>query len=89
MSLEIDYLLQDRYRMIKELAQSGMGTIYLARDEVVRIGVVICDALMYMHSRKPPIDLPGRDIFVMLCTGARLTRLTENSADDYQAAWRP
>jgi len=133
MSLAIDSLLQDRYRIVKQLAQSGMGTIYLAHDEVlnvdvavkenlyttaahseqfkeeatilaglrhpslprvidhfviegvgeylvmdyvegqnlqewidsqdeplseaevVRIGAVICDALTYMHSRKPPV----------------------------------
>ncbi|MDY6866696.1 MAG: hypothetical protein SVT56_02155, partial [Chloroflexota bacterium] len=35
------------------------------------------------------LDLPGRDIFIMLRTGARLTRLAEDPADDYQAAWRP
>ncbi len=34
-------------------------------------------------------DVPGRDIFLMLRTGARLTRLTDDPADDYQAVWRP
>jgi eukaryotic-like serine/threonine-protein kinase len=41
---------------------------------------LVCDGVM---------DLPGRDIFIMLRTGARLTRLTEDPADDYQAAWQP
>jgi len=41
---------------------------------------LVCDGVL---------DRPGRDIFIMLRTGARLTRLTEDPADDYQAAWRP
>ncbi len=45
MSLEIDSLLQDRYRIIKELAQSGMGTIYLARDEVLNVDVAVKENL--------------------------------------------
>lgn len=35
------------------------------------------------------LDVPGDDIFLMLRTGARLTRLTDDPADDYQPAWRP
>jgi serine/threonine protein kinase len=35
------------------------------------------------------LDLPRHDIFVMLRTGARLQRLTDDPAEDYQADWRP
>jgi serine/threonine protein kinase len=45
MSLEIDSLLQDRYRIIQEIAQSGMGTIYLARDEVLNVDVAVKENL--------------------------------------------
>jgi len=41
---------------------------------------LVCDGVL---------DDPGRDIFLMLRTGARLTRLTDNPADDYQPVWRP
>ena len=35
------------------------------------------------------LDLPRHDIFLMLRTGARLQRLTDDPAEDYQADWRP
>lgn len=35
------------------------------------------------------LDSPGRDIFLMLRTGARLQRLTDDPAEDYQPDWRP
>jgi len=35
------------------------------------------------------MEIPGHDIFLMLPTGESLLRLTDNSADDYQPAWRP
>ena len=34
-------------------------------------------------------DLPRHDIFLMLRTGARLQRLTDDPAEDYQVDWRP
>ncbi|MFW5714509.1 MAG: protein kinase domain-containing protein, partial [Brevefilum sp.] len=34
-------------------------------------------------------DLPRHDIFVMLRTGARLQRLTDDPAEDYHPDWRP
>ncbi len=41
---------------------------------------LVCDGVL---------DFPGRDIFIMTRTGVRLTRLTEDPAEDYQPAWRP
>jgi len=41
---------------------------------------VICDGVF---------NLPGRDIIIMLETGARPQRLTNDPAEDYQPAWRP
>ncbi len=41
---------------------------------------LVCDGVL---------DTPGRDIFLMLRTGARLQRLTEDPAEDYQPDWRP
>lgn len=35
------------------------------------------------------LDLPKHDIFLMLRTGARFQRLTEDPAEDYQVDWRP
>jgi eukaryotic-like serine/threonine-protein kinase len=35
------------------------------------------------------LDLPRHDIFLMLRTGARFQRLTEDPAEDYQVDWRP
>jgi Tol biopolymer transport system component len=41
---------------------------------------LVCDGVL---------DIPGRDIFIMTRTGVRLTRLTDDPAEDYQPAWRP
>lgn len=41
---------------------------------------VVCDGVF---------DLPGRDIIIMLKTGARPQQLTNDPAEDYQPAWRP
>ncbi len=41
---------------------------------------LLCDAIYNTN---------GRDIFIMLRTGARLERLTDDVVDDYQPAWRP
>jgi len=45
MSLTIDSVLQNRYRIVKQLAQSGMGTIYLAHDEVLNVDVAVKENL--------------------------------------------
>ena len=45
MSLEINSILRDRYRIKKELAQSGMGAIYLAHDEVLNVDIAIKENL--------------------------------------------
>jgi len=44
-SLEINSLLRDRYRIKQQLAQSGMGTIYLAHDEVLNVNIAIKENL--------------------------------------------
>ena len=41
---------------------------------------LICNGIM---------DVAGQDIFMMLRSGAGLTRLTDNPSDDYQPVWRP
>jgi serine/threonine protein kinase len=53
-TLEIDSLLKDRYRILKKLAQSGMGTIYLAHDEVLNVHIAIKENLYTTegHSRQ-------------------------------------
>jgi len=35
------------------------------------------------------MGVAGQDIFMMLRSGAGLTRLTDNPSDDYQPVWRP
>ena len=45
MSLKIDSILQSRYRIINKFAQSGMGTIYLAHDEVLNVDVAVKENL--------------------------------------------
>jgi hypothetical protein len=44
-SLEKNSLLRDRYRIQKQLAQSGMGAIYLAHDEVLNVNIAIKENL--------------------------------------------
>lgn len=41
MGLEIDSLLNERYRKKRRLVQSGMGTLFLARDEILNVDVAI------------------------------------------------
>ncbi len=41
MTLETGSLLRDRYRIIEPLAQSGMGTVYKAHDEVLNVDVAL------------------------------------------------
>ncbi len=41
MSLEIESLLNERYRIKQELVQSGMGTLYLAHDEILNVHAAI------------------------------------------------
>lgn len=54
MSLAIDSLLRDRYRIKALLAKSGMGTIYLAHDEVLNVDIAIKENLYTTetHSRQ-------------------------------------
>ncbi len=54
MSLEINSLLRDRYRIIKEIARSGMGAVYLAHDEVLNVDIAIKENLYTTeeHSRQ-------------------------------------
>lgn len=54
MSLLIDSLLKERYRIKKLLGQSGMGTIYLAEDEVLKVQVAVKENLFTTegHSRQ-------------------------------------
>ncbi len=54
MSLLIDSLLKERYRIKKLLGQSGMGTIYLAEDEVLKVQVAVKENLYTTegHSRQ-------------------------------------
>jgi eukaryotic-like serine/threonine-protein kinase len=40
-SLARESLLNERYRIKQELVQSGMGTLYLARDEILNVDVAI------------------------------------------------
>ena len=41
MGLPINSLIKNRYRIKQMLAQSGMGTLYLARDEVLNVDIAI------------------------------------------------
>jgi hypothetical protein len=41
MSLKIGSQLRDRYRIIERLAQSGMGTVYKAHDDVLNVDVAL------------------------------------------------
>jgi eukaryotic-like serine/threonine-protein kinase len=53
-SLAIDSLLRDRYRIKALIAKSGMGTIYLAHDEVLNVDIAIKENLYTTetHSRQ-------------------------------------
>jgi len=52
--LEIQSLLRDRYRITRILAQSGMGVVYLAHDEVLNVDLAIKENLYTteVHSRQ-------------------------------------
>ncbi len=54
MSLKLNAILKDRYKILKQLAQSGMGTIYLAHDEVLNVDIAIKENLYTTegHSRQ-------------------------------------
>src|SRR5947209_8413977 len=41
-------ILQGRYRVVRQLARGGMGTVYEAVDQLL-------DALDYLHAQEPPI----------------------------------
>lgn len=45
MSLEDNILLRDRYRIKAKLAQSGMGAVYLAHDEILNVDIAIKENL--------------------------------------------
>jgi len=53
-SLLIDSLLKERYRIKKLLGQSGMSAIYLAEDEVLKVRVAVKENLFTTegHSRQ-------------------------------------
>ena len=54
MSLEVNVLLRDRYRIKAKLAQSGMGAVYLAHDETLNVDIAIKENLYTTkdHSRQ-------------------------------------
>ena len=54
MSLEINAFLRDRYRIKRKLAQSGMGAVYLAHDEILNVDIAIKENLYTTeeHSRQ-------------------------------------
>ncbi len=54
MTLKVDSLINDRYRIVKTLAQSGMGTVYLGHDEVLNVDIAIKENLYTTegHSRQ-------------------------------------
>ena len=58
MSLEINALICDRYRIKSKLAQSGMGAVYLAHDEVLNVDIAIKENLYTTedHSRQFRIE---------------------------------
>ena len=54
MSLAVNDLLRDRYRIKAKLAQSGMGAVYLAHDETLNVDIAIKENLYTTkdHSRQ-------------------------------------
>lgn len=54
MSLEVNDLLSERYRIKAKLAQSGMGAVYLAHDETLNVDIAIKENLYSTkdHSRQ-------------------------------------
>ena len=41
MGLDVNSLLRERYRILQELVQSGMGVLYLAHDEALNVNVAV------------------------------------------------